>query len=96
MTLAELKRQREAVIRVVTQHGGYPEVLVFGSTVRGDARADSDIDLVVELESGRSLLDRVRMAMDLEALLGHPVETVSRAAIHPLMRERVLQEARPL
>lgn len=96
MTLAELKRNREAVLQVITHHGGRPEVLVFGSTARGDARPESDIDLLVELESGRSLLDRVKMGMALQSLLGHPVETVSRAALHPLMRERVLKEARPL
>ncbi len=96
MTLAELQRKRGEVLQVVRRHGGKPEVLVFGSTARGEARPDSDIDMVVELERGRSLMDRVRMTIELEELLGQTVETVSPAALHPMMRERVMREARPL
>jgi len=96
MTLAELQRKKGEVLRVVQRHEGKPEVLVFGSTARGEARPDSDIDMVVDLEGGRSLMDRVRMTIELEELLGHTVETVSSAALHPMMRERVMREAQPL
>ncbi|MBE0660749.1 MAG: nucleotidyltransferase family protein [Bryobacteraceae bacterium] len=96
MTIEQLRKRRADVLRVVARHGGRPEVLVFGSTARGEAGAGSDLDLIVELQAGRSLMDRVRMGLELEEMLGLPVETVSPAALHPLLRASVLAEAQRL
>ncbi len=66
---------------------------VFGSVARGDARPDSDVDLLVEMERGRTLLDVVAIKQDVEDLLGRKVDVVTQAAVSPYMRESVLKEA---
>lgn len=96
MTLEQLRARRAEVLKVIAGHGGRTEVLVFGSTARGESGESSDLDLIVEMEAGRSLLDRVKMAMELERILGLPVETVSPAALHPLVKESVMREAQRL
>lgn len=65
---------------------------VFGSRPRGTARADSDLDLVVEFEPGRSLLDLVGLEQDLEGALGIPVDVATYRSLHPLLRDRILAE----
>jgi predicted nucleotidyltransferase len=68
-------------------------VHVFGSVVRGEAKTGSDLDLLVKLEPGRSLLDLIAIKQDLEDLLGCEVDVVTEAAISPYMKEQVLKEA---
>lgn len=96
MTITDLRARREEILRVIRQHGGKDDVLVFGSVARGEAGPQSDLDLIVDLDAGRSLFDRVRMMQELEDLLGVKVETVSPRAIHALLRDGILAEARPL
>ncbi|HOC21432.1 MAG: Nucleotidyltransferase domain protein [Chloroflexi bacterium ADurb.Bin360] len=90
-----LRSQREAILHTATRYGAF-NVRVFGSVARGEARADSDIDLLVELEPGRSLLDLGGLLMDLQALLRCKVDVVTENSLRPRVRERVLQEAVPL
>jgi predicted nucleotidyltransferase len=71
-------------------------VRVFGSIARGTARPDSDLDLLLELEPGRHLLDLVAIKQDLEDLLGREVHVVTEAAISPYMRDAIMREATPL
>jgi len=71
-------------------------VRVFGSIARGDDDEQSDIDLLVEFESGRSLLDHAALWLELQELLGCKVDVVSDRGIKPRMRDRVLREAVPL
>ena len=66
---------------------------VFGSVVRGEADEQSDIDLMVDFEPGRSLLDHAGLWLELQDLLGVKVDVVSRRGIKARIRERVLQEA---
>jgi len=87
-----LKDRRETILRVAASHGAR-DVRVFGSRVRGTARPDSDVDILVKLEAGRSLLDLIAIKQDLEDLLGCKVDVVTEAAISPYMREQVLNEA---
>ena len=63
---------------------------------RGDATAGSDIDLLVELESGRSLLDRIAFMQEMEQLLGQKVDVVNERALHHLIRDKVMREVLPL
>ncbi len=70
MTLLESLRSRKADIIAAAQRHGARRVRIFGSTARGEERPDSDIDFVVDLEPGRSLLDLGGLLADLEALLG--------------------------
>lgn len=65
---------------------------IFGSMVRGEARKDSDIDLIVRFSKRKSLLSMVRLERELAEALGRKVDLLTEASISPYMRERVLQE----
>lgn len=90
-----LQEKRGEILRLASSHGAY-NVRVFGSVARGDARPDSDIDLLVELEPGRSLLDLSGLLLDLQDLLGCEVDVVTEKSLHWYIRDTVLQEAIPL
>jgi predicted nucleotidyltransferase len=75
---------------------GAKNVRVFGSVARNEARADSDIDLLVDLDPDRSLLDVGGPAVDLSFLLDRPVDIVTEAGLRERIRSRILREARPL
>ena len=66
---------------------------MFGSFARGDNRDGSDLDLLVELDTGRSLLDLIAIKQDLEDLLGVRVDVVTERSISPYFRDTVLKEA---
>lgn len=87
-----LKSRREEILRIASRHGAR-NVRVFGSTARGEAGPDSDLDLLVELEPERSLMDHVALIQDLEDALAIKVDVVNEKALHRHIRERVLQEA---
>lgn len=82
-------------MRIAAKHGAH-NVRVFGSVARGEAGENSDIDLLVELEEGRSLLDQAGLVLDLEELLGRKVDVVTEQGLYWLLRRRILKEARPL
>lgn len=69
---------------------------VFGSRARGEEGPDSDLDLLVDLEPDRSLLDVISIKQDLEDLLGCSVDVVTEGGLSPYLRERILAEALPL
>ena len=87
-----LKDKREEILRIAASHGSQ-SVRIFGSLARGEAGPDSDIDILVKLNLGRSLLGIVAIKQDLEDLLGCKVDVVTEAAISPYIREQVLKEA---
>lgn len=87
-----VKEQRDEILQIATRHGAR-NIRIFGSVARGEAGPESDIDLLVEMEPGRTLLDIVAIKQDIEDLLGREVDVVTEAAISPYMRERVLKEA---
>lgn len=95
MDLETLRARREAVLSLCARHGAV-RVRVFGSVARGEAREDSDLDLLVAFEEGRTLLDHARLKLALEGLLGVPVDVVSEGGLAPRLREQVLREAIPL
>jgi uncharacterized protein len=90
-----LLRHRDAVLEAAQRHGAH-HVSVFGSIARGEAREDSDIELLVEFDPGRSLLDHTALLNDLEDLLGCKVDVGDARALRPELREQVLREAVPL
>ena len=92
---ALLKTRRDEILETAHKHGAF-DVRVFGSVARGDARPDSDIDFLVRLESGRSLLDLARLLRELQVLLGCKVDIVTEAGLRQCIRLQVLQEARLL
>lgn len=74
---------------------GIRNIRVFGSFARGEARAESDLDLLVEYV-GASGFDFVRFADAVEALLGRKVDVVTEKSLHPLIRDRVRAQAVPI
>ena len=90
-----LQTFRPAIKRLAQRHG-VTDLRVFSSTVRGEAGPHSDLDLLVSLEPGRSLLDRAAFRADLQDLLGVKVDVANPATLHPLIRDRVQHEAQPL
>jgi predicted nucleotidyltransferase len=89
---SSLEARREEILRIVGRHGGR-NVRIFGSLARGEATLDSDVDILIDLEPDRSLLDIVAIKQDLEDLLERSVDVVTEAAVSPYIREQVLSEA---
>jgi hypothetical protein len=76
----------------VLRHYGVRRAGVFGSYARADATSESDLDLLVDLPEGSSLLDLVGLQLDLSEALGIEVDANTYNAIHPLLRERILAD----
>jgi predicted nucleotidyltransferase len=77
-----LRRRRAGILSVARKRRAH-RLAVFGSVARGEARPDSDLDLLVDFEPAASLLDHVGLFQDLEELLGVGVDVVSRRALMP-------------
>lgn len=95
MGLDELIARREELLRVAHSHGAV-RVRVFGSIARGTAGPASDVDFLVDLEPGRTLLDLMALMREWGALLGRRADVTTPAALHPMLADRILAEARPL
>lgn len=93
MTRSELLQNRRADILRIAKSHGIKDLRVFGSVSRGQDRADSDVDLLVRLDSDRSLLDMVAFKQDVEDILGCKVDVVTEEAVSPYIREQVLRDA---
>lgn len=90
-----LKEKRREILETADRCGAR-NLRVFGSVARGAARPGSDLDVLVELDKGRSLLDIVALKQDLEDILGLPVDVVTEAALSPYIRDEVIREATDL
>ncbi len=90
-----VKDKREEILRISAAHGA-KNVRVFGSVARNEAGDDSDIDFLVDLEPGRSLLDLGGLLVDLEHLLTRRVDIVTEQGLHWYLRDKIINEARPL
>ena len=88
----ELQERRAEILAIAAKHGAY-NVRVFGSVARHEADSASDLDLLVEMEPERSLLDLGGLLMDLQDLLGCNVDVVTEKGLRGRIRERVLREA---
>jgi predicted nucleotidyltransferase len=95
METARLDRFRDQILDLADRHGAR-DVRVFGSAARGEMAPSSDLDLLVVLESERSLLDLIALKQGIEDLIHRPVDVVTEAALSPYIRDRVLAEAVPL
>ena len=91
-----LQEKRSEIIKIAEHHGAF-NVRVFGSVARGEERETSDIDLLIDYD-----LEKTTpwfpggLLMDLQDLLGCPVDIVTEKGLSPLIRERVLKEAKSL
>lgn len=95
LTLDDIHHHRDDLLGLARRHRAI-RVRIFGSALRGDDHAGSDIDLLVEFAPDASLLDLVRLQQDAEALLGRRVDIVTPDGVSPFLRQRILDEARPL
>lgn len=87
--------QREVILEVAASHGAV-NVRLFGSRTRENTRRESDIDLLVDMQPGQSLLDLIAIEQDLKDRLDVRVDVLTEAGLSPYIREQVLHEAVPL
>ena len=87
-----IEEHREEIRQLALLRGAR-RVRVFGSRARGDAGPESDVDILLDLENGRSALALGGLLMDLQDLLGKKVDVVTPAALHPRIRDRILVQA---
>lgn len=95
LTLADLRQQRERLLEIAAAHG-IRNIRVFGSVARGEARLDSDVDLLVDIDPGTGVLGPGGFYMDVQDVLEVRPDIVEAAALQGRMRDRVLGEAVPL
>jgi uncharacterized protein len=95
-TTMQSLRARRAELLALAERRGATDLRVFGSVVRGQDAAESDIDFLVRMEPGRSLVDLIGLQHDLADTLGRRVDVVSEGGLNPYLRERILRDARPL
>ncbi len=96
MTVSEiLEAKRDDILLLASRHGA-KNIRVFGSAARGEAGPESDVDFLVQMEDGRSLLDFSSLVVALQDLLGRKVDVVSEDGLYWLLRRKILKEARSI
>jgi len=95
MALESLAPYRQRILDAAARRGAR-NVRVFGSVARGDDRPDSDIDLLVDVEAGRTLLDVIGLEQDLHEILGRRVDVLTEKGLSPYLQQRILAEATSL
>ncbi len=95
VSLDTIRQNRGQIVRIAEKHKAH-NVRVFGSFVRDEADDQSDLDLLVRMDSGASLLDRIALIHELEDVLGRKVDVVNEKALHWMLRDRILAEGVPL
>ena len=91
----QIQAHRSEILGIAAKYGAF-NVRIFGLGVQGETQAKGEVDFIVNLEAGRSLLDLGGLLMDLRDLLGYEVYVVSESGLKDERRERVLKQAIPL
>lgn len=94
-TFELVRAKREEILRIAADHGAR-NVRLFGSVARGNARPDSDVDLLIDVDAVTSYWFPAGLVQDLENLLGRRVEVVTERGLNHLIRDEVLREAVPV
>jgi predicted nucleotidyltransferase len=94
-TLESLRQRRDELLAIAARRGA-SDMRVFGSVARGENTGTSDVDFLVRMERGRSLLDLAALRDDLEAAIARPVDVITENGIYPYLRQRIFNEAVPL
>ena len=89
MKTHQIDEIKKMLIKVLREHG-VKKAALFGSIVRGEATERSDIDLLVEFEGRKSLLDLAGLKLELQELLKKKVDVVTYKSLHPLLKEKIL------
>jgi hypothetical protein len=93
LTIREtIREKRDVILRAAEKHGA-TKVRLIGSVARDEARAGSDVDLLVAWKRGSSLLDQAALMLELEGLLGRKVDIASEGWLRPSVRESVYRDA---
>lgn len=95
VTLDQIRKKRSRILAIAGRHGA-TNLRVFGSVARGETGPESDLNLLVELEPGRSLLDHIALIQDLEEDLDCRVDVVTETALKERYKKRIFNEAVPL
>jgi len=93
--LEQIKESALAVRSMAARHGAR-NIRIFGSIVRGEDGEDSDVDLLVDMDDDRSLLDLVAVERELGKLLNRKVDVVVDGGVSPYLRDRICAEAIPI
>lgn len=95
MGLEVLRRLRREILDSAARHG-VSNVRVFGSVARGDDHETSDVDFLVAVEAGRTLLDVIAFEQDVQRLLDRNVDVLTAGGLSPYLLHRILAEAASL
>jgi len=87
----QIEEIKKTLIEVLRKHG-VKKAALFGSIVRGEITEESDIDLLIEFEGRKSLLDLAGLKLDLQEILRRRVDVLTYKSLHPLLKERILSE----
>ncbi len=91
-----ISEKNRGKLNAIFKEYGVKKAAVFGSVARGEAKKSSDIDILVELESGRTLFDLGGLKVDLEKVFGKKIDLVEYGAIRPLFRKQILKDQIPI
>ncbi|MCK4734733.1 MAG: nucleotidyltransferase family protein [Methanophagales archaeon] len=87
----QIEEIKKTLIEALRKHE-VKKAALFGSIVRGEITEESDIDLLIEFEGRKSLLDLAGLKLDLQELLRRRVDVLTYKSLHPLLKERILSE----
>jgi len=96
MLTMELLRKRKTELKRIASKYGATNIRVFGSIARGEADEKSDLDILIEVKRGFTLMKHAGLMLELEELLGCKVDVVVDRSLKPRIKDRVLAEAKPL
>ncbi len=94
-TIENIISKREQIIDIASKHKIF-NIRLFGSVLREEETSNSDIDFLVECEDNCSLFDLISLKYDLEEVLGRKIDVVTPDSVHWTLRDRILQEAKPI
>ena len=95
MSMSTLQQYTPDILQIASKHGAQ-KIRVFGSFSANTATAASDLDLLINLEKGRDLLDLIAFKQELEEQIGRKVDVVTEKGLSPHLRDTILAQAKPL
>ncbi len=93
MNHKQIIQEKRLEILNIAKNYGASNIRIFGSVAREEANNNSDIDFLMDIESGKNLLDRIALIQDLEDLLGCKVDVAKPENLHESIKEKILKEA---